>query len=494
MERNIENSSKYRIEAVTEANYAETLNYINSIFQVDSTHIVPGGIPVTEASLKASLDPESQTAYLEHAGIKKLEYFILRNQDNEIVGSIGYYTCPKDEAEAAYVGWFSVDPKARNQGTGKALLSELESLAKIRGKKYLRLYTSDDPNEAAAQILYEKAGLIETGRQKDQDYPYTYIFREKKLEPSPTTTPEKVNIFQNRISDIANDTSQDAKQALQSINPEKDPRKITIKEVTTPQAMAEWLPVFKEIFTDPTDREPDENFYEKLNDPNSTKFYMFMEGDKIVGIQEMSFSKRTRSMYIPYTGLIPEYRNLNILPKIHDLLEREMKLRGIKATFIDVEDPSRLEALCKGYPDEDPETVRQRALGRINFWRRTEYLLIDDPAVPYMRPASDDPEKEIQAYDVMMIRPANFNDKIWESAFNNDRTAITKAAYKGFYLEMMQIQYGNLSENELRAKYPAIDQFFSNLENYPGKWIKVETSAIRPNQRKSANVELKLAA
>ena len=50
-------------------------------------------------------------------------------------------------------------PEYRGQGIGKQLIEFSIEAARGYGKKYLRLYTSTDPNEAAAQFLYEKYGF-----------------------------------------------------------------------------------------------------------------------------------------------------------------------------------------------------------------------------------------------------------------------------------------------------------------------------------------------
>ena len=84
-----------------------------------------------------------------------------------------------DATEAVWVAWFCVDPKARGRGIGQALIDHTVSRARNAGFNRIRLYTSTDPNEAAAQRLYEKNGFKEIRRKKGMFT--TTIFREKTL-------------------------------------------------------------------------------------------------------------------------------------------------------------------------------------------------------------------------------------------------------------------------------------------------------------------------
>ena len=101
------------------------------------------------------------------------------NETGDICGTTGFYTCPQDEAEAIWLSWFCVDPTQRGQGIGGKLMEFSIAEAKRQGKQFLRLYTSDDPNEAAAQELYEKYGLTVVGEEKERTH--TTIYRELRL-------------------------------------------------------------------------------------------------------------------------------------------------------------------------------------------------------------------------------------------------------------------------------------------------------------------------
>lgn len=65
------------------------------------------------------------------------------------------------EAELVTV---AVDPGARRQGTGRALLAGFEAAARQRGAAQAFLEVADD--NAAARALYRAAGWHETGRRR----------------------------------------------------------------------------------------------------------------------------------------------------------------------------------------------------------------------------------------------------------------------------------------------------------------------------------------
>ncbi|MCA0399467.1 MAG: GNAT family N-acetyltransferase [Proteobacteria bacterium] len=76
-----------------------------------------------------------------------------------LLGLVGLYSMAKDEEEANWLGWFCVAPEARGLGLGQHLLDHAIGEARATGRRYLRLYTSTDPVEEAAQALYERNGF-----------------------------------------------------------------------------------------------------------------------------------------------------------------------------------------------------------------------------------------------------------------------------------------------------------------------------------------------
>ena len=94
-------------------------------------------------------------------GIKDLMGFwgAVKDGTDEIIATTGLYSYERDAEEAVWLAWFCVAPEERGSGLGSKMLDFSIERARDTGKQYLRLYTSDVPNEAAAQRLYEKKGF-----------------------------------------------------------------------------------------------------------------------------------------------------------------------------------------------------------------------------------------------------------------------------------------------------------------------------------------------
>jgi len=109
-----------------------------------------------------------------------LEYYVAVDENDHLCGTTGFYSNKEDEDVAIWLSWFCVDPEYRGRGIAKQLIEFSIEEAKRRGYKCFRLYTSDDPNEANAQFLYEKYGFKVTG--EEQKNGYTIFYREKLLK------------------------------------------------------------------------------------------------------------------------------------------------------------------------------------------------------------------------------------------------------------------------------------------------------------------------
>jgi len=148
---------------------------------------------------------------------------------------------------------------------------------------------------------------------------------------------------------------------------------------------------------------------------------------------------------------------------------------GVKFSLNDVEDPARIAGV---YPNENLDEVLERCRRRIHFFKRALGMyFVNDHAVPYCRPASDDPQ-QIQAYDLLGIRPLSEKDPMWGTIFNDRKTAIRKEAYERMYLSLMRIEYGDVhsapTARELRQRYPAIAEFLTSLNCYQQEWVSLD--------------------
>jgi GNAT superfamily N-acetyltransferase len=147
------------------------------------------------ADFSASLSRRARRERYGADGIFGLQSWVAKDQTGSVIGTVGLYSEPSDCHEAAWVGWFTVDPGAGGLGTGQKLLQFAIDEATRRGKRYLRLYTSDHPNEARAGQMYRRAGFREFAPRTSSEVrrpdgtPYRLIWLEKDLE-KPSAEPD----------------------------------------------------------------------------------------------------------------------------------------------------------------------------------------------------------------------------------------------------------------------------------------------------------------
>lgn len=276
------------------------------------------------------------------------------------------------------------------------------------------------------------------------------------------------------------------------------PVQFSLERVTTQKVMREeWFPLLKEIFPDKDDQEPLRQLNERLKQTDQNTFYILRDkdnGNKAVGIELRQVDPGIPgSMYVPWAGVTEPYRNRGIYPYMSDICDAQMKEAGAKYNLFEVEDPKRI---LVAYPDEDPATVTRLTESRINFWRRSgngKTFVVRDPDIDYIRPASSD-DKKIQGYDLLSFRVLDAEDPMWKDVFNADKTAISKAAYRKFYMEMTRLQYGNKPEAELRQELPAVDQMLNTLDKSPKQWLQLETTQVRPNLSLNPDVDMQAVA
>jgi hypothetical protein len=297
----------------------------------------------------------------------------------------------------------------------------------------------------------------------------------------------------NRGDDMTGPAFGDSFKKAQSAD---NPVSFTIERVTDPAILErDWEPLLVEIFPDENDREPIETLREAQ--ARGESFFLMRDADgKPVGIELAQPLPGQGAMYIPWTGVLPEYRNLGIGSEMNRYIAGFMREKfGVTHTLLDIEDPARLHNSAYD-PDELPEAIGM-ATRRINFWRRENFLIVDDPSartgekLEYCRPASND-EQDIQAYDHMAIRLEGGDKSPLRPFLSADGMRVAKSFVRDCYLQMTRIQYGDRSEDDLRAAYPAVDKYLSDLDASPDEWLATHTSEVAPKRTPKVPVSLRL--
>jgi hypothetical protein len=260
--------------------------------------------------------------------------------------------------------------------------------------------------------------------------------------------------------------------------------------------LREWYPLLIEIFPDKDDQESPEELMRRFRFPALNAFYILRDekrGGKAIGIELRQLNPDSPgALYVPWAGLTDAYRNKGIYPLVAAICDDQMKAVGAKYCLLEVEDPARIHA---AYPNESLEQLRSQTERRINFWRRNGAYVVRplEQDAAYMRPVSSDDQK-IQAYDLMAFRVFASDDTMWKSVFNAEKTAIGKESYRRFYLEMTRLQYGNLSESDLRQALPAVDRFLASLDTCPSHWMKLDIQPLRRETAAKPRIDLRFGS
>jgi GNAT superfamily N-acetyltransferase len=141
---------------------------------LDPTASFRAGIHPTKENL-AAVDAEDPRRP------RNMRYWLaIDHETGQVIGTTGLYSYP-DDPKALWLGWMCVDPDHRGKGIGRQLLDFSLAQAREEGATHLRLYTSNHPNEAAAQLLYESRGMTTYKTVPLDGTPWTLFYRETEL-------------------------------------------------------------------------------------------------------------------------------------------------------------------------------------------------------------------------------------------------------------------------------------------------------------------------
>ena len=158
-------------------NLEEAIDLVYSVFPDDANSMDDPAV-----AYRASIDKEGNQDFIQRHHLETLQYFIVKNfPDEKIVGVTGWYTEARGPKDIIWLGWYCIDPNERGKGFGKEILEWTIGKVKEMGYRVMKLYTTTDPNEAAAQILYEKIGFKLIGEEQEEGRAYLTLFREKVL-------------------------------------------------------------------------------------------------------------------------------------------------------------------------------------------------------------------------------------------------------------------------------------------------------------------------
>lgn len=143
----------FRILPLTKERLEEAVKLADDIFPSEYEE------EPAKTEIPASLSPDNYRDFFLKTGIlPSLRYWVAIDEDDKVVGIVGLYRYEADE-EAEWLGWYLVAPSARKQGVGTELLQFAAKEARKQGRKFLRLYSTTDPNSFDAHRLFKGFGF-----------------------------------------------------------------------------------------------------------------------------------------------------------------------------------------------------------------------------------------------------------------------------------------------------------------------------------------------
>jgi GNAT superfamily N-acetyltransferase len=160
----------------------ETLNEAIKLV-VDIFNSKPHDFDYPGKWMSASIAKEKDKKLYASANCTYVKYYAgIDEFSGKVIGTTGIYTQKDDEKDSDWIAWFCVDPNFRGKGYGSKLLDFTIDLAKKRGKKFIRLYTSYNTDIKKAMELYSKRGFKITNIKKHPNTKEEMIYMESRLK------------------------------------------------------------------------------------------------------------------------------------------------------------------------------------------------------------------------------------------------------------------------------------------------------------------------
>lgn len=173
----------FHIEPLSKLTMKDAIRLLNNIFPLQALYeradvVLRASLALEKGRIKSWL----YKLILRVIKISEVRYWIIIDESSDkVIGITGLYCYKKDQNEADWVGWMGVNPNYRRLKLGNKLIDFVIVKAKNRGKKFLRLYTSTDPNERIANIMYDRKGFRIFKREPLKGTNLELLYQEKEL-------------------------------------------------------------------------------------------------------------------------------------------------------------------------------------------------------------------------------------------------------------------------------------------------------------------------
>lgn len=167
------------IEPLTYETLDEAIKLVNQVFPYQQTLFDKASFAFPFSLKKKSIITKIVSSIV---GFTEVRYWLAIDEvSRKIIGTTGLYDYKQDKNEAWWLAWTCVDAEFRGQGIGGKLVDFAIEKARAEGKNFIRLYTWNYPDQAAALTLYKKRGFRISGEEKIRRTEFKKIYMELEL-------------------------------------------------------------------------------------------------------------------------------------------------------------------------------------------------------------------------------------------------------------------------------------------------------------------------
>jgi GNAT superfamily N-acetyltransferase len=138
---------------------------LSAVWKKQTRLLLDSIFAVGDSTLYTTLSDPAYIALYEPSPTYLQYYIAIDTKSNQVVGTSGLYAyAEEDSMNVLSLGWFCVRPSFRGQGIATALLAHALVQAASMGREKVRLWTTDEPQNAHALDMFSRSGFVVTKR------------------------------------------------------------------------------------------------------------------------------------------------------------------------------------------------------------------------------------------------------------------------------------------------------------------------------------------
>lgn len=220
---------------------------------------------------------------------------------------------------------------------------------------------------------------------------------------------------------------------------------------------------------------------QNATDNIQTKIYLLEKDEQMVGFRwirfragDMSsegFRENNGMAYVPYGGVLEEYRNKRLYPKMMDLTEQTLKHEGVSVITAECEDPDILSS----HEEVEADIARRR----IGFFTRNGYKFIDAGKMSYTFPNFWDfpdsnvwPDKTNNMFVLGIKLIGALPHAKLQVGLDMKLVGIEKEYLRELYLQQIRLVFmGKGFSDEQLVSFRAVEGYLERLDSHQNAFV-----------------------